>query len=110
MTPEEAQVYQSLARLYCFDPEIVGLCEVTPTSVLYETYLKHVHEIDGDPGTILNPAQFGIALHRTFGLESRSRRVQFRFEGKRHWGYRHVRGPQSIRVREQRGNPNFRKA
>lgn len=108
MTPEEAQVYESLAPHYCFDLEQVGLCEVTPTNVLYEYYLKHLRESFADPGSALNPTQFGVALRRVFDVDP-DRRVRLRIEGKREWGYRHVRGPHSVRMNENRGNPNFRR-
>lgn len=108
MTPEETLVYQSLAPHYCFDPEKSSPFEVAPGHVLYGAYVRYANEIGQDPGSILNPTQFGVAFRRIFDIAP-DRRARVRVCGKPQWGYRHVRGPGAIRANETKGNPNWRR-
>jgi hypothetical protein len=115
LTPEEEDVQRAL-KDYTDDFDLVDeVHDFVPTRILYETYLAFIHQsrrFPDDPET-LTLRQFGAALLRVFpnlaetdwtGESSRRRHM---VDGRREWGYLGLRGPRSVKVRDDRGRPRI---
>lgn len=110
----EEVIIQNALRAYSLDVVDGSVKDFVPAEVLYQAYLKEFREgtwplydarYDDDTELVeLTRRQFGYALRRATAVR-KHQRVRRIVKGKKIWGYSHVIGPGSVRVREKSGRP-----
>lgn len=114
LTDEEEDVEWALQQ-YTADPEVAHPDDFVPTKVLYRIYCRAMREYSRDPDANepLDISSFGATIPRVFSdldnadpeLGDNPNKVRRRYHGKLMWGYRGLKGPESVRTRDYVGRP-----
>lgn len=109
LEPEEELVCQAL-KDYDSDPEVASCDDFVATRDLYAAYVNYYQQFkwSNDLPDKLNLVQFGVALRRAFGLTDENIGTH-RIKGKPVRGYIGIRGPKSITISHEPGNPKFKR-
>jgi hypothetical protein len=109
LTPEEQEVQRALSDYVHLDNG-ASITDFVPTRILYQLYREYrVRFTDEYSDAVeLTPRQFGAALCRVYPHlddDREAHRVRREYAGKRMWGYIGLKGPLSIKARDQAGRP-----
>jgi len=101
----EQEVYDAMKAAGYDDWEEHDFTLFTPTNDLYLLYLEHIRDLRWRESGMktLTKQQFGVALSVAFDLEAEDRGRRRVHGSKIVRGVYHLKGPATVRVRDQRG-------